>query len=289
LTNKENPGQGVPYKQVFAPRIPERRNQKMKKIAQFGSILAIALVLTACANFRVNMTSGFGPNTPPKPSPGSAMGWLDVANWQTFLVTKKFLPLGTFKPDLFDAATMKATEKFQTTPGLVAKYSLPRTGCVNFATYHKAVQEGMLPYHPVRVESSCSAAKRSAAAKRSEGITTFAHDPFRDNQNGLPTKKGLGYRCIESASWHDVSDWQNFLIANGYLLSGACTLGDFNTSTKSATVQFQLQWCKSTSNGYVNHETWYAATNFASLTNGLGIPLLGTDNGSTTEDPGSCP
>jgi hypothetical protein len=265
----------------------------MKKIAQYGSIMAVALALTACAHFRVNMTSGFGPNTPAQPPlDGLAKSWVDVANWQTFLVSKKFLVLGTYKPDQFDAATMVATKKFQTLPGSVAKYSLPATGCVNFATYHKATQEGMPPYHPVRVDSICSAHKRElkvAAHLIGVGaVNTLSADQFRDGGSG-GTGRGLGYHCVQSGTWHDVADWQNFLVANGYLMVGAFTLGDFNTNTKSATIQFQLQWCKSTSNGYVNHETWVAGTNFASLTGGLGLSLVGTDGGLTVENSSSCP
>jgi hypothetical protein len=255
----------------------------MKKIARFGFAMAVTLVFTACADFRVNMTRDFGPHNPPKPSPGLALAWVDVANWQAFLASKGFLsPATKVQPDVFDKATATATENFQRKKGKFAKYSLPATGCVNFATYHKAVQEGMPPVHPIRVQSTCAMVHSGQPSERT-------HDSFHDNKNNAVNKLGLGYHCIQASGWHDVSDWQNFLIANGYLASGDCTLGDFNTSTKSATVQFQLLWCTSTSNGYVNHETWTAATNFATLSNGLGIPLVGVDQGATLEYAGSCP
>jgi hypothetical protein len=197
------------------------------------------------------------------------------------LVSKGDLKPLTFKADVFDAATTAATRRFQKKKGAVANYSLPTTGCVNFATYHKAVQEGMPPYHPIRVKSSCA---------MEPGPTTRTHDQFRDNKNNTTGKKGLGLTCVQSGSWHDVSDWQSFLNANGYLATGDYVAGNFNGNTQSATAQFQMIWVTSTTaNGYVNHATWAVASDFATVTNGLGVSLVGADSGVTVENTGSCP
>jgi hypothetical protein len=98
--------------------------------------------------FRIGLTLGCGPNTPPSPAPVSpATSWYDVYNWQSFLLSKSFLTGSVYPDNLFDAPTQMATKAFQ----LSAQYGpvLQPTGMVIPTTYNKAVAAGMPAYPQV--------------------------------------------------------------------------------------------------------------------------------------------
>ncbi|HEY3898984.1 MAG TPA: hypothetical protein VGM54_10250 [Chthoniobacter sp.] len=93
--------------------------------------------------FRINMENGFGPLVPPTPAPiAPATMWVDVANWQAFLIVHGCA--GTNPPnDEFGMLDFNGTKKFQTKSGIFAN------GIVNQATYDAAVAAGMTAYPTV--------------------------------------------------------------------------------------------------------------------------------------------
>ncbi|HEY3898985.1 MAG TPA: hypothetical protein VGM54_10255 [Chthoniobacter sp.] len=141
----------------------------MNRIAACLLIAASAYIITACANtqkghhhlttaacgsptdyFRLNMRQGYGPLTPPSPSPiGGAKMWVDVANWQCFLDVSLYK--ATNPPnDSFGILDTQATKAFQTwahTQGYTVPY--PPNGIVDQNTYNAAVKAGMPAYTPV--------------------------------------------------------------------------------------------------------------------------------------------
>lgn len=247
----------------------------MNKTVSYCFAAAALLFLTGCATFRINMASGYGPHTPPIPPPSfPATQWVDVGHWQTFLVSKGFLIAGKYQPNTFDAATKAATMKFQRSAGKVVSYLLAPTGCVNYATYRKAVQEGMPSYKPIAAPNSCAIRRLElVAAARSQGVgVTATGDNFRDSY--------MHMGCANfSSSDKDVTDWQNFLYSNGFYTS-SYTAGQFDSPTQKATVAFQ-QSCPVTGDpsGQVGPNGWSAANNYFTSTGGMGVSLV-SSNGS---------
>jgi hypothetical protein len=125
-------------------------------------VIGTAVLVAACANnkaqmsasdpFRINMQMGYGPNTPTTPAPiPPATSWVDVTNWQTFLMLQPgqtYLTVPAYPNDNFDQMTKQATIWFQqaTINGHGPVMPPPPPGVVNLATYNKAVALGMPPY-----------------------------------------------------------------------------------------------------------------------------------------------
>jgi len=258
----------------------------MNKIVYCCFATIALLVLASCASlhtngaanngvpFRINMGLGFGPHSPAVPAPPApATQWTDVGNWQIFLVSKGFLPAGKFVTNTFDAATASATKAFQNAS------ALPATGCVNLATYQKAVQEGLAHYKPVRVSNSCAATPRHTM-KRALGATLTTGDSFRDNV--------MAIGCADTAGWYDVADWQTFLIANGYLMAGTTyPNGQFDSPTQTATTKFQMAWSLSPT-GTVNEKTYAFAISTTFANDGGAILVSHNGVTPTVEDKIGC-
>jgi peptidoglycan hydrolase-like protein with peptidoglycan-binding domain len=236
------------------------------------------LVLTGCASFRLNMTRGYGPHYPPTPAPsGGAERWVDVEDWQFFLKGLKYLNAlqdPHYPNGVFDEATERATRDFQaTTKGSVATYALPQTGCVNIATYRKAVQEGMPEYHRVKLPNSCAVHPVHPKRPGMGALSTAPPDDFHDAL--------MQFNCKNfTAQDPDVTDWQNFLVANSYMTSGTYKPGTFDGVTKTQTMAFQIAWSLARS-GAVDHNTWNFANTFS---NHDGEDLLSQDGRTRTHE-----
>ena len=255
----------------------------MNKIFYYCFATVALLVLTGCASFRINMAEkAYGPHNPLSPAPAfPATEWVDVGNWQNFLVAKGFLRVGKFTLNTFDAATEAATKKFQKTPGKMAKHALPDTGCVNVATYRKAIQEGMPEYKAVRTPDSCATPAKhvkpvkhtTSAIDATDGMYPITPgDTFRDNT--------MHSGCTGT----DVADWQRFLKANGYLSSGFVITGNFDLNlTAPATMQFQSDFSSYglLATGKVDKKTYAFATS-TTIVNLGGAALVSHDGVTPT-------
>ena len=204
-------------------------NTKIKSIFQSCFLALMALLLTSCVGFRVDMTRNFGPHNPAVPAPlGNAKEWVDVRNWQIFLVAKGFLKPGSFSTNNFDAATELATKKFQKTPGTIECYPLPDTGCVNYATYMKAVGEGM-PKFKMVMTTPCYHPYRHAHTKALLASNISPMSIGNGENFNIPMK-------IYCTAAPGVTYWQQELCILGYMNA---TSGTYDDPTSTATKLFQ--------------------------------------------------
>ena len=250
----------------------------MNKIVQFGFIIAVSFILTACCStspyrgkcgsagdpFHINMHYG-GTRQCPSPLGPSSHG-PDVSNWQCFLMTHNYGLLDSGDSGMhykypngeFDRNTEEATIRFQASGCQTHKIAV--NGIVNPATYHKALRTGMTPYKPV--------ALLRAGRRALEAILAVS---FRDNTMHLgctSTKTG------------DVGLWQQFLMNNGYLgFNLGYPSGTFDPTTVPATMSFQADVHLSAT-GKVDPNTYKAAINFGTNFPG-GISLTGTQESRT--------
>jgi hypothetical protein len=252
------------------------------------------------------MGDGYGPHYPPTPKPpGLADRWVDVEDWQSFLKGLGRLQDPHYPNDVFDEATETATKWFQTTKFKAANYELPDTGCVNFATYQKAIREGMPKYKGVLTPNSCVVSAEKPIHNRPPmrtpgpwgGIATAPQatpDSFRDQWMKSP-----GY---DTGTWNDILDWQNFLVANGYMkpnpagTNNIYTPGHFDggtnpstTSTTTATRLFQnINGITTDPIGEVGPNTWSYANQFHTYQGGQN--LVSHDGVTLTkESKAGCP
>jgi hypothetical protein len=250
----------------------------MNKTVCYSAATVALLVLSGCAPFRINMTLNYGAHTPPNPAPSApATQWVDVETWQHFLVSQGYLT-GSYEVNNFDVPTEVATKKFQSTPGKKGgTYSLPESACLNYATYRKAVQEGMPHYKPLRVPHSCvPCAQHTMHAKHAASGTLSFGDSFRDNT--------MATGCCDTGNWEDVADWQNFLINNGYLPPNFVVTGQFDAiNTAPATKKFQMAWASAglSATGKVDEKT-YAFAISATFANDQGVLLVSHDGVTPT-------
>ncbi len=176
------------------------------------------------------MTKGYTSTTPPIASAPGQKEWHDVAKWQAFLVAHHELQLSdaTHETNVFGQKTQDATKKFQR-----EHPALPETGCVNYATYKKAVREGLAGTKPV-IGEPCAQflhlKNHMGATGRYKLVGNVEIQSVGSGQH-IPTQMKPG--CLDSAS---VKLWQQELCCLGYMSTAT---GNYDPTTQLETKAFQ--------------------------------------------------
>jgi peptidoglycan hydrolase-like protein with peptidoglycan-binding domain len=259
----------------------------MNKLFSLGSGIAASILLSACCAtspyqakygptsqpFHLNLHYG-GTRECPSPLGASSHG-PDVANWQRFLMAHHYGLLDggpnayKYPTGNFDKNTEQATMRFQAS-GCPAR-PIVVNGVVTIATFRKALRAGLPAYQPK------PPLRLRAAIEGGPGPLT-ANDNFRDATLHLGCHNTPG-------TWNDVTDWQNFLIANFYIATGSgYPTGQFDLTTQGATMSFQAD-CGISVTGKVDTGTYSWANKFSTLG---GFNLTGANGGPTVEKKINC-